>query len=114
MPDHGKIHIRVVTDRNIVFPAPVIQIGFGESPVAAPADKPAAVDVETQDPVIFVEGYLPHPRLEGLFIGNAASVDFKSQFDLIQVGIAIAVGPPQYRVFQVQRRVGGGIEGYYF
>ena len=53
-----KVHIGMVSHRYIIFTCTVIQVRLTESPVTAPANKTTAIDKETQNLIILIEGHL--------------------------------------------------------
>jgi len=48
----------------IVFPGPVVEVGFGEAPVATASYETAPVYVQGKDPVVFIKVYLSHAGKE--------------------------------------------------
>ena len=108
--DHGEIHLAVVADRGVVFARTVAKHGFAESPVAATRDESASVDPDAQIASIFAVGHLADACFEG-FPVDCLSTSFDRDLCVVEIRIAVADGPPQFGVVQVEGRGRGRIKG---
>jgi len=108
----------VVAYRYVIFASAVVEKVLGETPVASEADEAAAVYIQTEalrralgiesspleasggDIAVKREIHLPDSGLEGDFV-RYCPVDHKSQPDVIEVLLAVTLGPPESGMVQV-------------
>ena len=108
---HREVHIRMISHRNVIFTATVVQVRFAESPVTATTDKAASIDKEGQDMIVFVERHLADTDFEVFSIRNLI-VDLERKVRIIEVRRSVTVRPPQARVLDLQLRELLGVENH--
>ena len=91
----------MVSHSDIIFTCTVIQVGFTESPVTAPANKTTAVDKETQNLIILIEGHLADTDFK-VFGIRYLIIYLKCEAGIIQVRFSIAFRPPETRILNIQ------------
>ena len=111
----------MVAQRCFVFARAIAQHGFRKAPIAAAGNEAASVDKDFQDAAVFRVGELADAGLEGFRVRDF-SIDGERKRDGIEVGIAIADGPPELRIREVKCGLrggseldglcGGGVDGY--
>ena len=96
-----EVHIGMVSHRDIIFTCTVIQVRLTESPVTAPANKTTAVDKETQNLIILIEGHLADTDFK-VFGIRYLIIYLKCEAGIIQVRLSIAFRPPETRILNIQ------------
>ncbi len=107
--DHVEVHLPVEAQARVVVPAAAAQHELRHAPVAALGEDAHAVDVEVQELLGGVVGDLAHAEGGRPGVGNAAA-GLEVEPAGVQVGLAVAVGPPETRTGEVQGRDSGGVE----
>ena len=99
--DHGEVHVAMEAHGDVVLALAVAEIGLRKAPVAAAAHEASAVDPDPEGSPIFTVGELPHAGLERLRVGRLA-VRHELEGDVVEVGIAVPVGPPEPRLVEAE------------
>ena len=98
---HIEVHLLVIPHRTVVLSASVAEVGLGETPVAAQRNHTAVVDKELQTGAHLLVGHLSYANLvvERVYLLTTLK---KGKTGTVEVGLAIAHGPPEVHGLALQ------------